>query len=90
MANRRTLKRNINLTCEELLAECVAVSLYNVNDDRENAEALLHAIVALCSDYVCRVSHVEPGMAPKAYFKNLCETFNKSVEDIVDHINNLH
>ncbi len=90
MANRRTLKHNINRICEELFAECIAVSLYSTEADRENVEALLYSIIKLGGDYVCRVSHVEPGLSAKAYFRNLTEQFNSSVNEIVDQINNLH
>lgn len=90
MANRRTIKHNINRICEELFAECVAASLYSTEANRENVESLLHSIIMMGSDYVCRVSHIEPGMTPKAYFKNLIENFNGSVNEIVDQINNLH
>ena len=90
MANRRTLKHNINRICEELFAECIAVSLYSADANRENVEALLYSIVKMGGDYICRVSHAEPGMKAKAYFKNLTEQFNCSVNEIVDQINNLH
>lgn len=90
MANRRTLKRNINLICEELFAECVAVSLYSTKTNKENVEALLHTIVKLCNESICRVSNPEPGMSPKVYFKDVTEKFDISVNEIIDQINNLH
>lgn len=90
MAKRRTLKRKINFICEELLAECVAVSLYCTEADDENVEALLRSIVKMSNDFVCRVSHQEPGMTAKAYFKDLTDKFNGNVDEIIDQINNLH
>lgn len=90
MANRRTIKHNINRICEELFAECIAASLYSAEVERENVEAMLHSIIKMGGDYTRRVSHVEPGMPAKAYFKNIIEQFNSSVNEIVDQINNLH
>ena len=70
MSNKRDLKRNVNYVCSELFSEVVAASMYS---DK-------------VSDYVRRVSHVEPGMKPKVFFKNLTTSFNKQVSEIVDQV----
>lgn len=90
MANKRNLKRNINIVCEELLAECVAASLYGNNIDKENADAIIFSIIKLGNSFIHRVSHPEPGMTPKAYFKDLIEKFNTDVEGLTEQINNLY
>lgn len=41
MANKRNLKRNISIVCEELLAECMAASLYGTNVNKEDADAII-------------------------------------------------
>lgn len=87
MANKRTLKRAINGICEELFAECVAVSLYEQGRET-NADTLLSCILAINNDFISRVSHVEPGMPAKLYFKNLLEQFNKQVVEIIDQLDN--
>jgi len=87
MANKRTLKRAIHLVCEELFAECIAVSLYGTEAQRENAKALLFSIIKMEDKYVCRISHPEPGMTPKAYYKNLREKFSAQVSEILDQMN---
>ncbi len=89
MANKRTLKHAINMICEEIFAEAIAASLYGnqVNDD--NAEGLLYAIIKMQSDFVSRISHPEPGLAPKAYYKKLREDFTSQASEIIDQINNL-
>lgn len=89
MANKRTLKKSINLICEELLAECVAASLYDSRQDKENYEALLFSILKMQSNFICRVGHPEPGMAPSLYYKDLREKFSAEVENLVNQINNL-
>lgn len=90
MAKRRTAKRTIHLACTEMLAECVAVSLYASAPNEANVEALLHAILKLEKDYIGRISHVEPGMKPRAYFKDMANGFMSQVGEIYDQINNLH
>jgi hypothetical protein len=89
MANRRTLKRNINFICSELFAECIASSLYSGKPDKDNVDTLLKTILKLQSDYISRISHTEPNIA-KVYYKSLIRNFNKAVDEIIDHINNLN
>ena len=87
MANKRSLKRSITLICEELFAECVAASLYGQN--RDGAEALIYSTIKMQDDFIRRISHPEPGMPAKLYYKDLREKFAAQVGDMVDQINNL-
>ena len=89
MTSKRTLKRAINLICKDLFAETVAASLYGNDQHKGNADAVLFSIIRLQRNYVNRISHIEPGMKPKAYFKDLREKFAAEVNEIVDQINNL-
>jgi hypothetical protein len=89
MANKRSLKRSINDICGELVAECVAISVY-YRCDRQNADTMLRSIMRMHSDYIMRVSHPEPGMPAKKYYKKLISDFNNSVNEVVDHMKNLH
>ena len=89
MANKRTLKRAINLICEELFSEVVAASLYG-NDKHEGSdEPLLFSIVKMQKNYICRVSHPEPGISARDYYKDLRDKFAAEVGEIADQINNL-
>ena len=90
MANKRTLKKGIKLICEELFAECIAASLYGHNADQGNVDALLYSIIHTQDDFTARISHPEPGMAAKVYFRDLREMFTAQASDIIDQINNLH
>lgn len=90
MANKRDLKRGINYICSELFAECIATSIYSNNADKANADTLLKTIMRTHSDYIMRVSHPEPGMPAKKYYRSMIMSFNKDVNDIVDSISNLH
>ena len=90
MANKRNLKRNINLVCEELLAECMAASLYGTKETQESADAIIYAIIKLGNDFTHRVSHPEPGIDAKVYFKDLTAKFNAGIEELAEQINNLY
>ena len=41
------------------------------------------------TDFIKRVSHPEPGMAQKAYFKDLVANFNKQASELIDQITSL-
>ena len=75
MANKRKLKRTINYVCGDLFAE--------------NVNALLAAVLTMHSDFVCRVSHPEPGMTAKVYYKKLIADFRKHVEELTDQVANI-
>lgn len=90
MANKRNLKKKINLICELLFADCVAISLYGPDaskENKENMEALLFTIVKMQDHFSRRISHPEPGITPKAYFKDLREQFSAQVNNILDQVN---
>ena len=81
MANKRTLKHSINLVCGDLFAECVAARLYG-------CEAIIYSILKMQGDFICRISHPEPGMPAKKYYQKLREDFIAQASEIVDQINN--
>ncbi len=89
MTNKRKLKQMINKVCGELFSECVAASLYNGKPDQETVNALLSSILIMQSDFLKRISHPEPGMPAQQYFKTLTLDFSKSVNEIIDQIQNL-
>ncbi|ERJ79917.1 MULTISPECIES: hypothetical protein [Prevotella] len=89
MSNKRDLKRTINYICGDLFTEGIAASLYGENRDNDNTEAILTAILVMHSNYIRRVSHVQPGMPAKVYFKDLKDKFSKEVNEIIDQLNNL-
>ena len=85
--NKRKLKKRINLICETLFADCVAVSLYGPEGNKENMEALLFTIVKMQNHFTTRISHPEPGIKPKVYFRDLREKFGAQVNNILDQVN---
>ncbi len=89
MANKRDLKQNISAICSELFAEGVATSLYGDKENQADIEALLSSILVIHSDYIRRISHPEPGMSQKKYFKTLIDDFNKQASELADQICNI-
>ena len=89
MSNKRDLKRTINYICGDLFTEGIAASLYGETRDNDNTEAILTSILVMHSNYIRRVSHVQPGMSAKVYFKDLKDKFSKEVNEIIDQLNNL-
>ena len=89
MANKRELKKRVNYICSDLFSECIAASLYNGNSNEEEVNSILISILMVQRDYVCRISHPEPGMPPKDYFKDLKERLNIQIEEISDNIANI-
>ena len=89
MANKRNLKRAVNNICSEILAECMAISLYSDEANAQNAETLLSSVLRINCDFIARISHPEPGMPQKVYYKNLIEQFNKQVTELIDQISSL-
>lgn len=90
MANKRNLKKQINFICGELFAEAVAASACAGRSDKEdNLHALLKRILCMHSDYIMRVSHPEPGMKAKKYYKAMVESMEKDVDDVIDQICNM-
>ncbi len=89
MAKRRTLKKNIHIICETLFAECVAASLYSETADDDTVASLLMSVVSLQHNAISRISHKQPEMPAKVYFKDMKEQFNAQVDEICDNINAL-
>jgi len=87
MANKRKLKKRINLICEALFAESVAASLYGPTTQKDNLQAHAFSIVKLQDYAIRRVSHPEPGVPAKKYYQDLREKFSAQVSDILDQIN---
>ena len=60
MANRKRLKKSIKIVTGELFADCVALAHIGQGDS-EKLQGLMVEVLALHSDFVARLSHVEKG-----------------------------
>lgn len=90
MAKRKELKKVVDNICTDLTAEVVAVSLYESKPAEENVIAIINTIMKMRNEYIRRISHVEPGIPAKVYFKNLIENFNNDTIEVIDQISNLN
>lgn len=84
MANRKRLKKSIKIVTGELFADCVALNLCGQGDG-EQLKALMAEVLALHSDFVARLSHVEKG-SERLFFKKLREDFTDKVNDLSERI----
>jgi len=85
---RKDLKKHINYLCGELLAECIAVSQFTSRDNIQDIENVAMSILKMQDDWICRLSHIEPG-SKKLFFKKLKEDMQKRTDEIIDQIQNL-
>nr|WP_298454007.1 hypothetical protein [uncultured Prevotella sp.] len=89
MANKRKLKKMINYICSDVFSECMSASLYNGKKNNEDVKAILMSILIIHGNSIRRVSHPEPGMSPKLYYKDLKNEFNVQICEVVDQIINI-
>ncbi len=86
MANKRSLKKQINLLCGSLLVECVATAHYKENIPQEDIDSIMLSVLRLQDDMICRVSHVQPGMKPAVFFKKLRQEMAERAEEIMNQL----
>ena len=85
---RRQLKKEINLLCDGLFAECVALVYFKDKQEKRDAENIMLTILELQDDMISRLSHVEPG-STKLFFKKYHEELAIRIEEIISQINAL-
>lgn len=85
---RKDLKKHINYLCGELLAECMADAQFSKKDNKQDVENVVLSIARMQNDWICRLSHVEPG-STKLFFKKLKEDMQNRTDEIIDQIQNL-
>ncbi len=85
---RKDLKKQISYLCGELLAECIAQAQYCSKDNKQDIENVMMTILKLQNDWICRLSHVEPG-STKLFFKKMREEMQNRTNEIIDQIQNL-
>ena len=85
---RKDLKKHINYLCGELLAECMAAAVFSKKDNQQDVENVMLSIAKMQDDWICRLSHIEPG-SKKLFFQKLKEDMRKRTDEIVDQIQNL-
>lgn len=86
---RRELKKVINAITESIISDCLATSLYGPKHLRQQAGDMLPNLLRMQRDYTCRISHVEPGMKAKVYFKDLKTSLAKELTALADQLGHL-
>ncbi|MCD8266061.1 MAG: hypothetical protein LUC33_02795 [Prevotellaceae bacterium] len=89
MANKRKLKKAIDWMTEELMLGCAMAGQAIKESSSEDVARLMEKVLHLQGDLRCRISHPEPGMKQKAYFKALRESINKELEGILEELREL-
>jgi hypothetical protein len=87
MANKRKLKKRINQTCATLFAECVAASLYGTSPHIDDLNAFAFSIVKLQDNALRRISHPEPGIPAKKYYRDVSEQLSAQISDLLNQTN---
>lgn len=88
MANRRNLKKDIRNICDLLLDECIAVMLIRKEVDEAALDAVMTRILNVKHDYLCRVSHTEPGQA-RAFYRQLHTSLTAEISAIATDLQKL-
>ena len=84
MANRKRLKKSINIVMGELFADCVALSMLG-EGDQQKLHDLMAEVLNVHSDFVARLSHVEKHSA-HAFCQKLRADFTAKVNDLSERI----
>ena len=90
MANRRTLKKGIQLVTSDLITESYINYLMLKKMDNASFDAIVEKIADINNDFLARVNHPNGTKEPKlvkAYYKKLIEDFNKEVDQIIEKLN---
>lgn len=87
MANKRKLKKAINYIAGDLLTECVAILHFN-NTRAEDVDNVMLAVLRMQDDMLSRVSHPEPGMPAREYFRHLRHDLARATDELVEQITN--
>lgn len=85
---RKELKKHINFLCGELLAECIAARHYSSKANTQDVENVMLGILKMQNDWICRLSHVEPG-STKLFFKKLRQEMQRCTEEVIDQLQSL-
>ncbi len=89
MASRKDLKKNVSCIISELLTECLIRREYVPGTDKETVDSIISELIEADEDFTCRISHTEPGMAAKAYYRAFYSDFNKKIEELIGKIEKL-
>ncbi len=85
MANKKDLKKAINLMCTDLLIELLGAEQASPTAAKQDIENIAQSILLMRNDFVNRLSHVDKRQV-RQFFTQLDEDLTASTNDIVDQI----
>lgn len=88
MASRRKLKKNVNYIIGELFAECIIRCMASSKVAEKQADQILAEILKVQDEFICRISHTEPGNV-KGFYKKFYGDFNQEINKIAEGIEKL-
>ena len=89
MANKRTIKKQINYMAGELFSECLFIKLYMNGTDQKKADELMGRILNMQDEFLRRVCHIEPGSV-KPVFRKLKADILAETNAIIEEMGKLH
>ena len=84
MANKRDLKKSIQYICNDLLADCVALSLCE-GCDRGQIDALMAETLHMLRDFTSRIDHCEKGKE-RIFYQKLRADFTEKANSLAERI----
>lgn len=84
MANKRDLKKSIQYICNDLLADCVALSLCE-GCDRGQIDALMAETLHMLRDFTSRIGHCEKGKE-RIFYQKLRADFTEKANSLAERI----
>lgn len=84
MTSRRKLKKEIKNICGSMMADCMALGLCEGADGGKYC-GLMADTMALCADFVSRLSHTEKGKE-REFYKKLREEFSQKSKALAEEI----
>ena len=92
MANKRDLKKELNLITNELYSECLFIKFYEKEVDVQQADALLGKIAQTQEEFASRINHTDGKENPKLvkkYYEKLIADLDKTIGEIIDELEQL-
>lgn len=86
MANRRSLKKNVNYISDVTIGMCIVDSMNASAERREVISELVSKVINLRADIISRISHTEPGNV-KGFYKKLKSDLNSQIEEVFNKLN---
>ena len=92
MANKRQLKKEINIIAEALISETLVSKTFTSGSNDDKINEILGRIFELQEDFLSRVNN-HNGTANKSitkgYYKSLISDLDKKTGEILDEVNSL-